>query len=235
MGNFEWIPPSQRVGDENCESHAEKIASLFGGKVEKTPIKRNFMIKRIGSNGDTTTSESSSDPVQETPAKPIVEVERGVVVNENLETVSNWSKKFPSSQKEPVKIRRRSLSKNDTTDTTSSPAPIHEPTRGLRPRSKTMKSTTQNCPCCNKSVYLMEEIKVDGQKFHKWCFKCSVCEKTLTAGGYAKIHGAVYCKAHFAQLFKSKGNYDEGFGKVQRKRAWTVSLSTGSAVMDTAA
>ena len=27
----------------------------------------------------------------------------------------------------------------------------------------------------------------------------------------------VYCKAHFKQLFKAKGNYSEGFGEEQHK------------------
>ncbi|GCC22006.1 hypothetical protein chiPu_0000390 [Chiloscyllium punctatum] len=31
-------------------------------------------------------------------------------------------------------------------------------------------------------------------------------------GNYASLHGQMYCKPHFKQLFKSKGNYDEGFG-----------------------
>ena len=38
------------------------------------------------------------------------------------------------------------------------------------------------------------------------------------AGGYAKMLGQVYCKPHLTQLFKSHGNYDEGFGGSQRKR-----------------
>lgn len=42
------------------------------------------------------------------------------------------------------------------------------------------------------------------------CFKCCVCTKTLSAGNYAGMAGKVYCKPHFKQLFKLKGNYDEG-------------------------
>ena len=30
----------------------------------------------------------------------------------------------------------------------------------------------------------------------------------------------VYCKPHFKQLFKSKGNYSEGFGEEQHKMKW---------------
>jgi hypothetical protein len=30
----------------------------------------------------------------------------------------------------------------------------------------------------------------------------------------------VYCKPHFKQLFKAKGNYSEGFGEEQHKNKW---------------
>lgn len=39
-------------------------------------------------------------------------------------------------------------------------------------------------------------------------------------GTYASLHGRIYCKPHFNQLFKSKGNYDEGFGHRPHKDLW---------------
>ncbi|KAG9350050.1 hypothetical protein JZ751_026403, partial [Albula glossodonta] len=39
-------------------------------------------------------------------------------------------------------------------------------------------------------------------------------------GSYAALEGEFYCKPHFQQLFKSKGNYDEGFGRRQHKELW---------------
>lgn len=41
-------------------------------------------------------------------------------------------------------------------------------------------------------------------------------------GSYASLHGNIYCKPHFSQLFKSKGNYDEGFGHRPHKELWTA-------------
>lgn len=38
---------------------------------------------------------------------------------------------------------------------------------------------------------------------------------------YASLQGSIYCKPHFNQLFKSKGNYDEGFGLRPHKEMWT--------------
>lgn len=37
---------------------------------------------------------------------------------------------------------------------------------------------------------------------------------------YASLHGNIYCKPHFSQLFKTKGNYDEGFGVRPHKELW---------------
>ena len=34
------------------------------------------------------------------------------------------------------------------------------------------------------------------------------------------LEGTVYCTNHFKQLFKLKGNYDEGFGRHQYKKRW---------------
>eukprot|EP01147_Barroeca_monosierra_P004902 gene4902-6905_t len=45
---------------------------------------------------------------------------------------------------------------------------------------------------------------------------------TLSLGSFAAYKGAVFCKPHFKQLFKLKGNYDEGFGYEQHKFKWTA-------------
>lgn len=39
-------------------------------------------------------------------------------------------------------------------------------------------------------------------------------------GNYASLQGNIYCKPHFNQLFKTKGNYDEGFGLRPHKELW---------------
>ncbi|CAL8307662.1 unnamed protein product [Merluccius merluccius] len=41
-------------------------------------------------------------------------------------------------------------------------------------------------------------------------------------GNYASLHGRMYCKPHFTQLFKAKGNYDEGFGQKPHKELWNA-------------
>ncbi|KAI1230411.1 LIM domain-containing protein 2, partial [Lamprotornis superbus] len=76
------------------------------------------------------------------------------------------------------------------------------------------------CTACQKTVYPMERLVADKFVFHNSCFCCKHCHTKLSLGSYAALHGEFYCKPHFQQLFKSKGNYDEGFGRKQHKELW---------------
>lgn len=76
------------------------------------------------------------------------------------------------------------------------------------------------CRVCRKRVYPMESLIADKQNFHKSCFRCAHCSSQLSLGTYASLHGRMYCKPHYKQLFKSKGNYDEGFGERPHKELW---------------
>ena len=65
--------------------------------------------------------------------------------------------------------------------------------------------------------------------FHKTCLRCSTCNKALSVGKYAALEGKIYCKVHFKQLFKLKGNYNEGFGMEQHKHKWDRKTSPAAA------
>ncbi|CAO2600872.1 LIM domain and actin-binding protein 1 [Lemmus lemmus] len=90
--------------------------------------------------------------------------------------------------------------------------------------SKTVKKfqapARESCVGCQKTVYPMERLLANKQVFHISCFRCSYCNNKLSLGTYASLHGRIYCKPHFSQLFKSKGNYDEGFGHRPHKALW---------------
>lgn len=58
---------------------------------------------------------------------------------------------------------------------------------------------------------------------HRSCFKCTHCSSSLRLDNYTLAAGKFYCLAHFKQLFMSKGNYDEGFGREQHKDKWARS------------
>lgn len=79
----------------------------------------------------------------------------------------------------------------------------------------------ESCVSCQKTVYPLEKIIADQQIYHNSCFCCAFCSTKLSLGTYASLHANIYCKPHFSQLFKSKGNYDEGFGHRPHKELWT--------------
>ena len=80
--------------------------------------------------------------------------------------------------------------------------------------------TREKCVACGKTVYPQERFVNEKDIFHKSCFRCAHCNKVLGIGNFAALNGKYYCKPHFQQLFKSKGNYDEGFGTEQHKKKW---------------
>ncbi|KAJ3601108.1 hypothetical protein NHX12_032081 [Muraenolepis orangiensis] len=62
--------------------------------------------------------------------------------------------------------------------------------------------------CSDRPVYLIPN--------------CALVTDKCVLGTYAALQGEFYCKPHFQQLFKSKGNYDEGFGRKQHKELWSA-------------
>jgi len=64
-----------------------------------------------------------------------------------------------------------------------------------------------NCAKCGKGVYPLEAVRAIEKSFHKQCFKCKHCEMVLNLKGFAAYEGDIYCKPHYMELFKTKGNY----------------------------
>ncbi|KAE8292810.1 LIM domain and actin-binding protein 1 [Larimichthys crocea] len=78
----------------------------------------------------------------------------------------------------------------------------------------------ETCVSCLKTVYPLERLVANQHVYHSSCFRCSHCNTKLSLANYASLHNNVYCKPHFCQLFKAKGNYDEGFGHRPHKELW---------------
>ncbi|KAJ8513701.1 hypothetical protein OPV22_004135 [Ensete ventricosum] len=98
----------------------------------------------------------------------------------------SFSKKFPTSSKSGEKELTRTPSKV----------------------SSMFSGTQDKCASCKKTAYPLEKLTVEGESYHKTCFKCSHGGCTLTPSSYAALDGILYCKHHFAQLFKEKGSYN---------------------------
>uniref|UniRef100_A0A3P8XDA4 LIM zinc-binding domain-containing protein n=1 Tax=Esox lucius TaxID=8010 RepID=A0A3P8XDA4_ESOLU len=86
--------------------------------------------------------------------------------------------------------------------------------------TKFLPCKQETCSSCLKPVYPMEKMTADKFIFHKNCFCCKHCQKKLSLTSYAPLYGEFYCVFHYQQLFRRKGNYDEGFGHTQHKNRW---------------
>ncbi|KAJ8748990.1 hypothetical protein K2173_013430 [Erythroxylum novogranatense] len=71
--------------------------------------------------------------------------------------------------------------------------------------------TLDKCKACDKTVYVVDMLSLEGVPYHKSCFKCSHCKGTLVMSNYSSMDGVLYCKTHFEQLFKESGNFSKNF------------------------
>lgn len=58
---------------------------------------------------------------------------------------------------------------------------------------------------------------MEGESYHKSCFKCAHGGCPLTHATYAALDGVLYCKHHFTQLFMEKGNYQHVLKAAHKK------------------
>ncbi|KAL5216976.1 hypothetical protein ABZP36_017660 [Zizania latifolia] len=79
--------------------------------------------------------------------------------------------------------------------------------------------TQEKCATCGKTAYPLEKVTVEGQAYHKSCFKCSHGGCAISPSNYAALEGILYCKHHFSQLFKEKGSYNHLIKCASVKRA----------------
>ncbi|KAM0943131.1 putative transcription factor interactor and regulator LIM family [Dioscorea sansibarensis] len=67
--------------------------------------------------------------------------------------------------------------------------------------------TQDKCVICKKTVYPIEKVAVDGQSYHRPCFKCAHGGCVISPSNYVAHEGRLYCRHHHSQLFKAKGNF----------------------------
>ncbi|XP_030533563.1 LIM domain-containing protein PLIM2c-like isoform X2 [Rhodamnia argentea] len=71
--------------------------------------------------------------------------------------------------------------------------------------------TLDKCKACDKTVYVVDMLSIEGMPYHKTCFRCSHCNGYLVMSNYSSMDGVLYCKTHFEQLFKESGNFSKNF------------------------
>ncbi|KAE8693808.1 LIM domain-containing protein PLIM2c [Hibiscus syriacus] len=76
--------------------------------------------------------------------------------------------------------------------------------------------TLDKCKACDKTVYVVDMMTLEGVPYHKTCFKCTHCKGKLEMSTYSSMDGVLYCKPHFEQLFKESGNFSKNFQSEQK-------------------
>jgi DNA-directed RNA polymerase subunit RPC12/RpoP len=77
---------------------------------------------------------------------------------------------------------------------------------GYKPKIPQMGTQTADvCQVCNEKVFFNERVKSEGHCYHKTCFKCFSCHKTLTQGKETLGKDEhVYCDMCYKKLFGIK-------------------------------
>ncbi|KAL8235791.1 hypothetical protein R6Q59_016872 [Mikania micrantha] len=91
-------------------------------------------------------------------------------------------------------------------------------TRAPSKVSSMFSGTQDKCRACNKTVYPLEKVTMEGEPYHKSCFKCAHGGCPLTHSSYAALDGVLYCRHHFAQLFMEKGTYSHVLEAANQKK-----------------
>ena len=104
------------------------------------------------------------------------------------------------------------------------------------------------CEGCKKRVFLMQRINVEGHVFHRSCFSCCRCSKTLQTGAYEydDLGDKFYCSPHYREYLRqlsikrtmsARGirSFEDGDGSLKRKKktnipSYAEDMSTASTV-----
>jgi len=53
-----------------------------------------------------------------------------------------------------------------------------------------------SCAVCGKTAYPLESVTALEKTYHKFCFKCSVCNTTLNLKNFKGFDGKIFCTTH---------------------------------------
>jgi cysteine/glycine-rich protein len=85
-----------------------------------------------------------------------------------------------------------------------------------RPAGGSSAAVEGGCPRCGKRVYEAEKKVAVGRNWHKSCFNCVQCHKSLDSTSLNDKDGEIYCKGCYGKAFGPKGvGYGIGAGTLQ--------------------
>jgi len=110
------------------------------------------------------------------------------------------SKKIHVRSKDPSKIARQ-FEKSEKGRNGTRPGPK---AGSKAPVKAPVIEVNKICKICGKEPYVVEKLVAEKSWWHKNCFRCKECNKTLNLDTYASHQGVIYCKPHHKDLFKPK-------------------------------
>ncbi|KER31834.1 hypothetical protein T265_02060 [Opisthorchis viverrini] len=78
--------------------------------------------------------------------------------------------------------------------------------QGLAPNP--VEETNEYCFTCCKRTYAVDRIVIGDRTYHKGCFRCTTCQRTLLPGTFASLDGVILCKPHYVEQFRRTGRYE---------------------------
>jgi len=73
------------------------------------------------------------------------------------------------------------------------------------------------CTSCQKSVYAAEKLYALDKDWHKFCFKCVECKKTLSLGQFLDHNNNPYCKGCHSNLKQAGYGYAGSINSYDQK------------------
>ncbi|XP_076340096.1 uncharacterized protein LOC143240829 isoform X2 [Tachypleus tridentatus] len=102
-------------------------------------------------------------------------------------------------EKEPLEDIKPSIDRAKATLTFSQFVPLNQEEGDSQSEEQEV-----SCKVCGKHVYLMDKIMAVKSAFHKSCFRCKECGKSLNMDTYFSHMGEIYCKLHHKHLLQPK-------------------------------
>jgi len=121
----------------------------------------------------------------------------------------NRSKKIHVRSKDPMKIARQFEKGNTRKSGNRDP-------KKPGPKPPTIE-VNKICKICGKEPYVVEKLVAEKSWWHKNCFRCKECNKTLNLDTYASHQGVIYCKPHHKDLFKPKAVTKDSVEEIMKK------------------
>ncbi|KYQ88687.1 hypothetical protein DLAC_10711 [Tieghemostelium lacteum] len=88
---------------------------------------------------------------------------------------------------------------------------------------------SSTCPTCMKAVYFAERVDgINGKKYHRACYKCANCRKTLEVGKNLEHEGKIYCHQCHSQFGISGYGYGFALDSYKGRKQNDVHLVGGS-------